>query len=487
MLLLMIRKLKKFNNTMHNKIKYTGKSAILIAVFIAIGMSSCRTSKNVSDLSVDTKDLIRDENINTSDSTTIADTPWQEYFSDDILKQLIQEALDNNLDMKVALERIKQAEANFAMAKAAKLPTLSVAAQDEYTLYSIDGGNTKVLGYNANTLNLGLTTSWEIDAWGKLNSTKKAQYANLLNTREYKKLVQTNIISGVAQLYYTLLSLDEQLKVTKETIGLLSESSQTMQALKDAGLTNGAAVEQSNALLYNTQMSVFTIEDQIRQQENALCVLLGKAPGTIARNTISQQDVPAELKYGVPAQLLAKRPDVLSAELSFRAAFEATNAAQASLYPSITLSSGFVGYNGTELSDFFKPENIAANFVAGIAQPIFYNKRLKGNLAISKSQQEEALLNFKNTVLTAGQEVSDILFSFKSSVNKNTLRIKQIDALSNAVDFTQELLKAGEANYTEVLSAQQNLLSAQLSQVNDKLEQLNYSVGLYKALGGGTN
>ncbi|MCW3806361.1 efflux transporter outer membrane subunit [Plebeiibacterium marinum] len=472
---------------MQKRLKYTGKSAILIAVFIAIGMSSCRTSKNVSDLNVDTKDLIRDENLNTSDSTTIADIPWQEYFSDDILKQLIQEALDNNLDMKVAIERIKQAEANFSMAKAAKLPTLSIAAQDDFTLYSNNGSSTKVLGYNANTLSLGLTTSWEVDAWGKLKSTKKARYASLLNTMEYKNLVQTNIIAGVAQLYYTLLSLDEQLRVTKETIGLLSESAETMQALKDAGQTNGAAVEQSKALLYNTQLSVYAIEDQIQQQENSLCVLLGKTPGTVTRSAINQQTVPAELKYGVPAQLLSKRPDVLSAELSFRAAFEATNAAQASLYPGINLSSGSIGFNGTELSDFFKPENIAANFVAGIAQPVFYKKQLRGSLAIAKSQQEEALLTFKNTVLEAGQEVSDILFSFKSSVNKNGLRNKQIIALTNAVDFTQELLKAGEANYVEVLSAQQNLLSAQLSQVSDKLEQLNYSVALYKALGGGKN
>ncbi len=481
-----MRILKKFNNTMHKKIKYTGKSTILIALFIAIGMSSCRTGKNVSDLNVDTKNLIRDENLNSSDSTTIANIPWQEYFSDDILKQLIQEALDNNLDMKVAIERINQAEANLSMAKAAKLPSLSVAAQDEFVLYSNSGGITNVLGYNGNTLSVGLSSSWEIDAWGKLNSAKKAQYANLLNSMEYKNLVQTNVIAGVAQLYYALMSLDEQLRVTKETIGLLSQSAETMQALKDAGQTTGAAVEQSNALLYNTQLSVYTIEDQIHQQENALSILLGRTPGAISRNAISQQSVPTELKYGVPAQLLSKRPDVLSAELSFRAAFEATNAAQASLYPSISLS-GSLGYTGTELTNFFKPENIAASIVAGLAQPIFYKKQLRGNLTIAKSQQEEALLTFKNTVLAAGQEVSDILYSFKSSVNKNSLRIKQIEALTKAVDFTQELLKAGEANYVEVLSAQQSLLSAQLSQVTDKLEQLNYSVDLYKALGGGKN
>ncbi|MGD9978751.1 MAG: TolC family protein, partial [Bacteroidales bacterium] len=193
-----------------------------------------------------------------------------------------------------------------------------------------------------------------------------------------------------------------------------------------------------------------------------------------------------KLNYGVPAQLMAKRPDVKRAELSFCSAYALTNAAKASFYPSLTISSASLGLAAGGFSDFFKPENIAANFVAGLAQPIFYKKQLRSNLKIAQAQQEEALLTFSSTVLAAGQEVSDILYGFKASLSKNEFRNKQITSLTNAVDYTQELLKAGEANYTEVLSAQQSLLSAQLNKVSDKLEQLTYSVNLYKALGGGT-
>jgi outer membrane protein TolC len=264
-----------------------------------------------------------------------------------------------------------------------------------------------------------------------------------------------------------------------------------MLALKEAGQQNAAAVEQSNALLYSTQLSVFELESNIYQEENAISVLLGRTAGAIDHATIESQTVPAKFNYGVPMQLLAKRPDVLQAELSFRSAYELTKAAQASLYPTITIttssSSVGLGLSSSTLSDFFKPENIVASLIGGISQPLFNRRSLKGNLKIAQAQQEEALLNFKNTVIAAGQEVSDILFEYQSSIRKNDYRDKQIASLNMAVSYTQELLTAGEANYTEVLTAQQNLLAAQLSQISDKLDQLTYSVSLYKALGGGAN
>jgi outer membrane protein TolC len=214
--------------------------------------------------------------------------------------------------------------------------------------------------------------------------------------------------------------------------------------------------------------------------------MLGRTPGVITRQSIYNQQYPDRLDYGVPAQMLAKRPDVQQAELSFRSAFELTNAAQASFYPSITLSSGSIGFGTTNtLSNFFKPENIFASIIGGLTQPLFARKQLTGNLKIAKAQQQEALLTFEQTVLNAGQEVTDILFSFESSLKKNETREKQIKSCQNSVHFTQELLKAGDANYTEVLTAEQNLLSALLNQVNDKLEQLQCTVNLYKALGGG--
>lgn len=299
--------------------------------------------------------------------------------------------------------------------------------------------------------------------------------------------MQSSLVANIATTYYSLLALDEQLRITVETVSLLEESTATIEALKEAGEQNGAAVEQSKALLYSTMVTIPNLEAQIRETENSLSVLLGRKPGTIERATLNEQDVVVHLEHGVPMQLLTYRPDVRQAELSFRAAFELTNAARAAFYPSITLGTGSViGYDATTLSGFFKPENLLLSLIGGITQPLFYQKQLTGNLKLTEAQQEEALLTFEQTVLAAGQEVSDILFSYQLSVSKNPIRQDQINSLNTAVYFTQELLKAGEANYTEVLSAEQNLLSAQLDQVNDKLEQLQYGVNLYKALGGGT-
>jgi outer membrane protein, multidrug efflux system len=467
---------------MYNKLKYRGW--VLFAGLLVIGFTSCRTGKNIGELNNDTEGLYRVEE-EPADTTTIADIPWEEYFRDETLKSLIREGLDNNFDLRIAGERIKQAEASVKMARAALWPALGLAAETEYTRYSNGDNGKDVLGYDSNTLSFGFTASWEIDAWGKLNSKKKAQLASFMGSYEYSLYVRTNLIASIGASYYSLMALDQQLQITEETVELLKKSAATMEALKDAGLQNGAAVEQSNALLYKTQLSIPDIENQIRQQENTICLLLGRKPGPVERGSIEDQEVPKELKYGVPAQLLAKRPDVKQAELTFRSAYELTNAAQASLYPSINISSASLGYKGDEFSNFFKPENIAAMIVGGIAQPLFNKRQLRSNLEIAQSQQRETALAFEKTVLSAGKEVSNILFGFQSSVSKNELREKQIESLGAAVDFTQDLLKAGEANYTEVLSAQQNLLSSQLGKVNDKLEQLTYCVDLYKALGGG--
>ncbi|MBS5979565.1 MAG: TolC family protein, partial [Dysgonomonas mossii] len=298
-------------------------------------------------------------------------------------------------------------------------------------------------------------------------------------------LIQTSLVANIATTYYSLLALDEQLKITKETIGLLKESTATMTDMMQAGLLNRAGVKQSEALLYNTQVSVPTLESQIRQLENSLSVLVGRKPGPIYRTAIKDQSVPTQLQYGVPAQMLAKRPDVIQAEMGFRYAFEMRNVAQRSLYPSLTLGTSTIGYASNTLSQFFQPANILANIVGGLTQPIFAGNQLRGQYKVAKAQQEEALLTFEQTVLKAGQEVSDIMYIYESSLRKNEDRAKQVEALFTAVDDTKVLLKAGEANYTEVLNAEQNLLQAQLGQVNDKLEQLQATVNLYRALGGG--
>lgn len=461
------------------------KTLILVMAVLALGVSSCRSYKDLAQAPApDSKGLVRDMAANATDTVSIADIPWKEYFADSKLQQLISEGLSNNMDLKVAVLRIQEAEASLMMANGSKLPSVSAGWQLSHTRTSSGKNGTDVLGYSTSVNQLGFSASWEADLWGKINSQAKVKYAALLNSNENRNLVQTTLIASIAKAYYSLLAYDENLRITRKTVATLQKSAETMQSLMTAGQQNAAAVEQSKALLYSTQLSIPALETQIRQQEDALCVLLGRKPGSVERASIADETVASRLSYGVPAGMLARRPDVKQAELSLRSAYSAVDVAKASFYPSFTINSASLGLAGG-FTDFFKPANIAASIVAGLTQPLFTKNQLKGNLKIAKAQQEEALITFQKAVLTAGQEVSDILFGFQSSLSKNETRGKQIESLVKSVDYTQELLKAGEASYTEVLSAQRDLLSAQLNQINDKLEQLTYGVNLYKALGGG--
>lgn len=467
------------------------KGAILLGLTASIGFSSCQITNKYKSPEYNSENLYRD--VNSADTLTVANIPWRQYFSDPILQGLIDEGLSKNYDLQIAFSRIKQAEASLGMAKAAYFPSVALVGQVDQTRLSAADPTTgkprdrKSLAYHKETYSLGISASWELDVWGKLNRQSRAAYAQFLNSYAYKNLIQTSLIANIATTYYSLLALDEQLRVTKENIVLLNETTETMAALRDAGNLTSASVEQSKALLYSTKVSVPNLESQIRQLENSLCLMLGRQPEAIERGGFAGQAVPTELKTGIPAQMLAMRPDVQQAELGFRQAFELTNVAKASFYPTISLSSGLIGYSTINgLSQFFRPENLFASIVGGLTQPIFARKQLITQLKVAKAQQEESYLGFEKTVLSAGIEVSNILYTYESSLSKNEFRDKQVNALNTAVYFTQELLKAGEANYTEVLTAEQNLLQAQLGQVSDKLEQLQASVDLYRALGGGT-
>lgn len=456
---------------------------MLLGLITSIGLTSCQVTNKYKSPEINTDNLFRSEVL--TDSNTIADIPWSDYFSDPELQALIEEGLNNNYDLQIAVSRIKQAEASLGIARSAYFPDVALVGQTDHTRFSNGDKGKDVLGYSSTKYSLGVSVSWELDVWGKLNRQSRAKYAQFLNSQAFHNLIQTSLIANIATSYYTLLALDEQLRISLKTIDLLKESTETMQSLMDAGLLNAAAVEQSKALLYATEVSIPDLKSQIYQTENALSSLLARKSGSITRSDIHKQKVVKELNYGVPVMLLSKRPDVKQAELAFRTAFELTNVARASFYPQIKLTSGTIGYAATSLSSFFKPENIFASIIGGLTQPIFARKQLLNNLKISKLQQQEALLTFEKAVLSAGQEVSNLVYGYESSLSKNNVRANQVQALKNAVEYTQELLKAGEANYTEVLTAEQNFLKAQLGQVSDKLEQLQFSVNLYKALGGG--
>lgn len=460
------------------------KGLILVGVLLSIGLQSCRVATNkYKSPEVASTDLFRAGA--STDTISIANTPWREYFRDTLLQVLLEDGLNNNFDLQIAVARIQQAEAGLSIARGAFFPNVALVGQVQQNR-SANDNSPQIMGIHREQYALAVAATWEADIWGKMTSQTRARRAQFLASQTYRSLVQTSLISNIATSYYSLLALDEQLKVTRETVALLQKSTESMEDMMQAGMLNGAAVEQNKALMYATEVSIPDLEINIRLLENAISLMLGRKPGPIVRSSLSKQAVSPQLAYGVPVQMLARRPDVLQAELGFRAAFELTNVARASFYPSFTLSTGsMIGYGGATLTNFFKPENLFASILGGVTQPLFARKQLLGQLKVSKAQEAEALLNFEKTVVAASKEVSDILFTYEASLSKNDTRAKQVQSLVTSVYFTQELLKAGEANYIEVLNAEQNLLNAKLGQVRDKLEQLQASVNLYRALGGG--
>ena len=257
-----------------------------------------------------------------------------------------------------------------------------------------------------------------------------------------------------------------------------------MRALKEAAVVTEAAVVQSEAQRYAAEVTIPDLQQSIKENENALSILLGHAPSGILRGTIDNQPIVPLLQTGVPAQLLSNRPDVMEAEQNFRYYFELTNVARSYFYPSLVIS-GSAGLNALSVANLFRPGTLAASIGTGLAQPIFNQRANKTRLEIAKSQQQGAFLNFQNVLLNAGLEVSNAISLYQTALDKMSIRANQMAALQKSVDYTQELLKNGFANYTEIITARQSLLQAQLGGVNDHLQQLQASVNLYTSLGGG--
>jgi multidrug efflux system outer membrane protein len=448
-------------------------------------LSACSVTKSYKSPDVNANGLYRDQT--TTDSTNLASMPWISLFSDQKLKILITKGLDQNIDLKNAIQNIVQAQASLRQSKLAYFPTLSADANYTHSKASEAALNFPA-GININTLTntyrLSLNTTWEADIWGKLSSNKRAALANYLGTDAAKRAVQTQLIADIANNYYSLLALDQQLVITQNTLKSRIASVETLKALKEGAVVTGAAVVQSEASRYATEVTIPDLKQSIRETENALNILLGQPVGPIDRGTLMNQVTPDTLATGLSSQLLQNRPDVQQAEFSFRSAFEQTNLARTFFYPSLTLT-GSAGFSNLELKNFFD-HSIFYSLVGGLTQPIFNQGTNKLRLTTAQSQQIQALNNFQQTLLIAGQEVSNSLFAYQSAVEKQGSRANQIAALTKAVDYTQQLLRFSSAtNYTDVLTSEQSLLAAQLSGVNDQLQKLQAVVDLYRSLGGG--
>ena len=437
---------------------------ILLILGIATLFTSCSIYKKYSrPEEISTKGLYG--NIENADTTTIADISWREFFTDKHLQGYIEQGLKNNIDMKLAAERVSQAELALQSAKLAFIPSFGFEPQ-------ISAGLNSSFAYT-----LPIKASWEIDILARNINAKRKAEATLEYNRLYRRSVQTALVSAIANNYYTLLMLDAQMRISRATSASWKDNVRTMKAMKEAGMTNEASISRTEANSCSIDASLHDLEYQLVQAQNSFALLLGVTPQEFARGELNGIDFKQELFIGVPAQLLSRRPDVQQAEYNLRIAYHNTNIAHAQLYPSLTIT-GEGAFKGS-------PATWALSFVAKLVQPIFNAGANRANYKIAQSQQREALLEFEHKLLEAGSEVNTALAQCRSARSKTNLRIRQIETLESSVYSTRQLMSHSEATYLEVLTAQQSLLSARLQQVSDRFEGIQGVINLYRALGGG--
>ena len=396
------------------------------------------------------------------DSSSIAELSWREFFADTTLQEWIRLGISFNTDLSIARFKVDQAQATLHAARRAFFPSASLSAE---------------AGINGGSVSYSLTPSfsWEADIFGKMTNAKRSAVAAVEQSVAYKQAVQTQLIATIAETYYTLLMLDAQLAVSQRTQKTWEENIRTLEALKMAGKTNEAAVLQAKANMLDVQNSIYVLYKKIFETENAFSSLIGIVPIIIDRGTLEGQEFIEHLSGGLPAEILGNRPDVRQAELQLKQAFYATNQARASFYPTVKLD-GFLR---------FDPSGFITDLGASLLQPLYARGLNKAQLRKAEAQQKIALYEFRQKLLDAGIEVNNALVALKTAQSMVKIDKKQIVHLQAAVWNTQLLMKHGNTNYLEVLTAQQKLLQAELSEISDRYEEIRSVINLYHALGGG--
>lgn len=428
---------------------------------------------------VKTDGLVRDP---ANDQTTLegandfGQLPWRDVFTDPNLQAIIEKALTNNPDLLNAALNIDIAEQQLGAAKLAFLPSLALAPQGTITHFGSHVEATK-------SYTLPLASSWEIDLFGNLRNAKKAAQMAMIQMQDYKVAVQTKLICNVANLYYTLLMLDRQNKIVTDMATLTKSTWDMMQLQMDYGRARSTSVQSAQSAYYGVQARATDIKKQTREVENSLSLLMGEPVHGIARGTLDNQKLPSNFSGGIGVEILSNRADVHANEMALAKCFYNVNQARARFYPSlsITASGGWSNGNG-----MVNPAKLLFNAIGKLTQPIFMQGKLRAGLRVAEDQYKIAYNKWQNSVLTAGSEVSNALVAYNAAEEKDVLYTKQIEILKKNVEQTQMLYNQSSSSYLEVITAQQNLLNAEISQVQDQFSKLQAIVNLYYALGGGS-
>ena len=451
------------------------KKNIITLVAISLSLSGCGIYTKYEPVT-SVPDQLYGGEVVAEDTASLGNMDWRELFTDPHLQSLIEQGLQNNTDYQSAELRVEEAQATLMSAKLAFLPAFALAPQG--TVSSFDTHKA------TQAYSLPVTASWELDVFGRMRNAKKQSKALYAQSQDYRQAVRTQLIAGIANTYYTLLMLDEQLAISRQTEEAWKETVASTHALMNAGMANESAVSQMEATYYQVQGSVLDLQKQISQTENSLALLLAETPRHYERGSLQQQQFPADFSVGIPVQMLSGRPDVRSAERSLEAAFYGTNQARSAFYPSITLS-GNAGWTNSAGRMILNPGKFLASAVGSLTQPLFNRGQVVAQYRIARARQEEAALGFQQSLLNAGSEVNDALTAYQTSQGKKLLLDKQVASLQTALKSTSLLMEHGNTTYLEVLTARQTLLSAQLSQTANHFTEIQSLINLFQALGGG--
>ncbi len=452
---------------------------VILAASVAL-MSGCGLYKTYERPDVSTKGVIRD-NVSLTDTlvaqadTTFGQLPWRSVFTDPQLQILIQQALDNNVDLLNAALNVKMAEDQLKVARLAFLPQFTFSPSG--TIASWDGGPA------TKTYQLPVAASWNADLFGTFLSQKRSAQAQLTALHDYQVVIRTNIVAGVANMYYTLLMLDRQLEILGDMTSLTKDTWDMMKLQMELGRARSTSVQSAEANYYSVLTQAVDMKRQIREVENSLSLVLGQPAQTISRGKLENQNLPSEFSTGIGLQLLANRADVHYAEMNLAQCFYNIETARSRFYPSLTITPSATFTNN--MGGIVNPGKFLLSLVGSITQPIFMRGQLTAGLRVAESQYQQAFNNWQNAILKAGSEVSDALVLYNASDEKAKLESKRAETLQKNVEHTKMLFKSSNSSYLEVITAQQTLLNSQLSMVTDQFYKMQAVVNLYSALGGG--
>ena len=456
------------------------KTNIIIIAFAALSLTGCKSLYgNYERPDIKTSGIVRDpvdDKAALAGSSDFGNLPWRSVFTDPQLQTLIEKALENNPDLLNAALNIDIAEQQLRASKLAFLPSVVFAPNGSISHFGTHTSSTQAY-------TLPITASWDVDLFGKLRSQKKAAQMALIQSRDYKVAVQTNLICNVANLYYTLLMLDRQKQIVDDMSGLTKNTWDMMKLQMEFGRARSTSVQSAEAAYYSVQTQGADIKRQIRETENTLSLLLGEPAQSIARGSLDNQSLPTNFSGGIGVQLLSNRADVHANEMALAQCFYNIQEARIRFYPALNISPTGAWTNSNGLVN---PGKLLLSVVGSLTQPIFMRGQLKAGLRVAEDRYKQAYNTWQNSILKAGAEVSNALVAYNSADEKNKLQQQQIDVLKQNVDHTQMLYAQSSSSYLEVITAQQSLLNAEISQVQEQFTKLQAIVNLYNALGGGS-